>query len=234
MYCDVNGIFATKQYNGLAEKGTTYAGLKELMQSFRPDDMSEKYTFARWVPQENPYYEDDAPLSESFVPYYYLTAAYEDAKMIRLESEYYDEKGLNKMGVNSPVDMKALMVDNPDATYAEILAAAENVEIPETYPGLTFDHWDYVNTEESTTGVGGHMTRYAVYDKGLVRIQLYKGTIDKENLIYNSNEIMDGGTEYSLPSKINGYNRDDISWAINPGSLDGITVGTEYGDNDFI
>lgn len=127
MYCDVNGNFATKQYNGLAEKGTTYAGLKELMQSFRPDDMSEKYTLARWVPQENPYYEDDAPLSETYVPYYYLTAAYEDAKMIRLQSEYYDEKGLNKMGVNSPVDMKALMIENPDATYEAILAAAEKL-----------------------------------------------------------------------------------------------------------
>ena len=45
---------------------------------------------------------------------------------------------------------------------------------------------------------------------------------------------MDGGTEYSLPSTINGYNRDDISWSIYPESLDGITVETEYGSNDFI
>lgn len=232
-YRNTDGKLSTEWYYGLIDQGSTYGMLKEKIQEFRPDDMASDYTLTDWTISGVLFGSDEGIVSAINVSNCSAYANYSEAKMIRLYSHYYTEDGNGVMSLNTEVGSDVLMMDH-DATYAEIEVAANKITPPETYPGLTFDHWNYVNTEESTTGVGGHMTRYAVYDKGLVRIQLYKGSINIENLIYSSNQIMDGGSKYSLPSNIDGYAKEDIEWLGVPERLDGITVGTKYGDNDFI
>ena len=232
-YRNAEGKLSTEFYYGLIDQGSTYAMLKEQIQAHRPDDMASDYTFTEWTINGGIFGGDNAIVRPTDVSNCSAYANYSEAKMVRLYSMYYDSEGCKVFPINAEPDSVALMVDF-DATYEDVVAAADAIQPTEAYAGLNLVDWEYFGSEDGVFEPGASLTRYAVYDKGLVRIQLYKGSVDIENLIYSSNAIMDGGSEYSLPSEINGYNREDVDWMIYPGTLDGVTIGTGCGDNYFI
>ena len=238
-YRDANGNLGEEEYKGLAEQGATFGMLYNQIQTFRVDDMCDDYTFTGWEIGEGGYRENDKniPVWIYWVPDYSVYADYSEAKMIRLRSRYYDGEAIDRLQSNTEVDSKPLMVDL-DATYEDIIAAADEIEPDETYAGLQFDHWEYEEPDTLRTNPEEYepinsIIRNAVYDKGLVRIQLYKDSLDDENLIYRKYEILEGGTEYTVPSVIDGYAIENIDRRGELKEVNSFTVGTTFGDNDL-
>ena len=208
-YADADGNWKESSQLYSVAKDTTYGELRQLVESYEPEDMTAEYPFEFWETYDYEFPEDDETIRGDISWVYDATAKYEGKNVILLDLRYFNPEG---RGANF---LKYIPVFfDEDVVLQDVMDYVNAQELPEMFEGLRFSEWEPLTQTQDVLENARAITIEARYENCMVRFLLDPMMADLEHQQEPINDnkleavfgqVAEVGDTITLPGSFEGY-----------------------------